>query len=134
MKKQKVKTLYYAHPMEMYGTTQEAADISLIMEMFPEYHIYNPNNHEARMGAELHGMRFFTDIVKACDLVVFRSIEEPLPKRIHQDIGAGVGKEILTAEASGIPVLEISRIAGIERRILSITDTRKHLRQVGFTK
>jgi hypothetical protein len=126
-KKAKRKVIYYAHPMEMYGTSQEAMDERLMKRLFPGYDVYNPNNPHAQLMADLHGMDFFIRKVKECDLVVFRSIEEPEGVK---DVGAGVSKEVLTAYDSMIPVVEIPWGYKMWARTMSVEATRKHIRRV----
>jgi hypothetical protein len=115
--------IYYAHCINTYGTKQEQRDMDIIGELFPNCEIYNPSNDSlAEEGYKSSGMLYFLNIVKSCNLLVFRGLP-------NKKIPSGVFKEIKTANESNIPVLEIPCYT---EREMSIEDTRNYLREVGY--
>ncbi len=119
----KIKKIYYAHPITLYNTPQEERDLAFLNFLWPEAEIYNPNSkHDTKKYKEF-GMQWFLDRVGDCDLVVFRSF--PGGK-----IGAGVWSEIEYGETiCEIPVMEIPII--MESRRLTVDDTREYLNHGG---
>lgn len=110
--------VYYAHPVSLYGTKQEARDVATLEGL--GFQVINPNGPQHQIGYEEGGMDYFTRIVQACDAVAFRAFPDG-------SIGAGIAKEVRAAE--GKPVIELpSRVGG---RALSVDDTREVLTEMG---
>ena len=103
---------YYAHPMAIYGTPQEEADIKLIESL--GFECLNPNSPSYQG----HTMNQFCALAARCDLIVFRAFEDGM-------IGSGVAKEIEAMKKMGKPVLELT--GRITRRALSREETRERL-------
>ena len=70
--------LYFAHPINTYGTPIEAACLLLIAELFPDFEVVNPSDqiHLDKV-AELRKadpsanvMPYFVDLVDTCDDVI----------------------------------------------------------------
>lgn len=96
---------YYAHPLSLYNTAQEKRDLALLATLGLE--VFNPNSFECDAGYKAaaaasptgNGMGFFTEIIKGCDLVIFRGFQDG-------SIPAGVAKEIKDAQSQGKIALE----------------------------
>ena len=117
----KNKQLYYAHPIDLYGTQQEKRDVELLGNVFTDYVIFNPNSDDCEDGYALGGMEYFYNIVEQCDLVVFRGYP-------GGRIPAGVAGEVERATKHSIPVLELPTLVD---RALSVEDTRRYIREIG---
>lgn len=103
--------VYFAHPMELYGTAEEAELLKRIEKFCCdadndlEVEIVNPaslqNEFETwkkdNAGKE-HDMRFFKKIVQSCDAV------------FHFGNTPGVAYEIKKAKEVGIPVIDLELI------------------------
>jgi len=119
----KIKKIYYAHPITLYNTNQEEIDLALLKFLWPNSEIYNPNSKLDSEKYKKYGMDWFYDRIGDCDLVVFR----PFP---DGKIGAGVWGEIQYAKQECcIPVIEIPIL--LESRQLSIHDTREYIKHSG---
>jgi len=111
--------------MHLYGKPQEKRDIELLEAM--GYDVLNPNTPEIKAACLAEkkrggtGMHYFKGLVQSCDVVAFRAYPDG-------KIGAGVYTEI-TEYAKGKIVFELPW--GIERRGLSVEDTRAMLRELG---
>lgn len=112
-------TIYYAHSLSLYDTAQEARDIMTLKKMGE---VINPNSDEHQNGYKLSGMDYFDDVVAKCDALAFRA---------HPDgaIPTGVLKEINFAMNRYLPIIELP--SGIERRSLTVSQTREYLRESG---
>jgi hypothetical protein len=109
--------------MSIYHTKQESRDLDLISKLFPNDNLYNPSlDKVSEQGYKEFGMDYFLNIVKSCDLLIFR----PLP---NGDIPAGVYKEIQAARDNNISILELP---SFYKRKLSIENTRNYLKEIGF--
>jgi hypothetical protein len=119
----KIKKIYYAHPVSLYNTPQEERDLATLKYLWPDAVIYNPNSHHDQQGYKEWGFNWFLDRVSDCDLLVFRSFPDG-------KIGAGVWKEVNWANVEcAIPVIEIPML--MESRVLSVDDTREYLKHTG---
>jgi hypothetical protein len=108
--------LYYAHPLTIYNTPQEARDIELLGRL--GYIVVNPNGTEHEENYRKGGMRYFLELAAGCDLIAFRSFPDG-------SIPAGVAAEI----KAGSPVIELPSC--INRRRLDIDETLEALHQSG---
>jgi hypothetical protein len=115
-----MKRVYYAHPMVLYNTTQELADVVTLQALGLK--VYNPNNPTAQAGAKKEGMAWFEGVVKGCDFLAFRSLP-------NGDIGSGVGMEIKWAQEKDVPIIELPSLA--LRRVLTHAETRAYMRELG---
>ena len=119
----KIKKIYYAHPVSLYDTPRETIDLSILKYLWPDAEVYNPNSKLDQEKYKEYGMQWFLDRIEDCDLLVFRSFE-------NGKIGAGVWKEIEYAELICVlPIMELPYT--FEGRELSVDDTRKYLKQYG---
>jgi len=119
----KIKKIYYAHPLSIYDSPQEERDLALLKFLWPDAEVYNPNSKLDTDKYKEYGFSWFLDRVADCDLVVFRGFP-------GGRIGAGVWREIEFAEVNcSIPVMEIPII--LESRCLTIDDTREYLKHAG---
>jgi hypothetical protein len=111
---------YYAHSMGIYGRPQEDRDLATLHAL--GFEVNNPNRPEMQEAADRLGMAAFKCEVEACDVLAFRA---------HADggIGAGVAQEIAWAINAGMPVFELP--SGINRRVLTVENTREWLRESG---
>lgn len=125
-------SLYFAHPIDIYGTALESDLIDKIENSFPEYSVENPakkhhgDNYMFWRNNTGNGMAYFTELLKCGKIAgeVFLPFEDG-------KIGAGVAKEIKRVQGLGKKIWEIDR-GGIitpvknldDSRILSVEDTR----------
>ena len=118
----KNKRAYYARPISVDGTKQEGRDLDLIVDL--GFAPYPTGKAKQEILAEYRqtGIDVFRLAVKSCAALFFRAFPDG-------SIGAGVAKEIACAQEAGIPVIEIPR--QIERRTLSVEDTRAMLVELG---
>jgi hypothetical protein len=116
------KNAYYARPISIDGTKQEARDKALIESLgFSPYPVGEDKAEALRQYKE-HGMEAFKPYVLDSAVLIFRAFPDG-------SIGAGVAKEIAWAQEAGIPVIEIPR--QIARRTLSVDETRDMLAELG---
>lgn len=128
----KQDSLYFAHPIDVYGTPLQARLIEKIEKDFPEYSVENPNqlHHDSNYGFWREhtesGMTYFTEFLKYGKIAgeIFLPFEDGM-------IGAGVAKEIKRVQGLGKKIFEIDRTGEIipvknldESRILSVPDTK----------
>ena len=111
---------YYARPINLYGTPQDARDIKTLETL--GFEVVNPDKEELQKLYAKVGMNVYLDVVNYCDLVAFRSFPDG-------KISAGVAKEVEQALTTGKPVLELPTIT--EQRVLSVNDTRSYLSYLG---
>lgn len=111
---------YYAHCTSIYNTPQEERDLALINEL--GFSVYNPNCQEAEEGYKNESMPWFRKKVQECDVFIFRALPDG-------DIPAGVAKEIGYAREFTKPIIELP--SGVQRRVLSVEQTREYLHEVG---
>ena len=111
--------VYYAHSISLYGTPQEERDIALLEAL--GFEVCNPNTEANDLGYQASGMSWFDAILDECDALAFRA---------HPDgsIPAGVMHEISYMQRDK-PVFELP--SAIERRALTVDQTRAFLREVG---
>lgn len=108
--------IYYARPISLYNTKQEERDLLTLTQLGLD--VLNPNKEELQKRYREEGMDVFTQAVKDCDALAFRSF-------FDGKISAGVKKEIDAAMALDKPVIELPTITS--HRILSVDDTRTYL-------
>lgn len=117
---EKTKKVYYARPVSLYKTHQDARDIALVQAL--GWELVNPDKEELQRRYQKEGMDVFTAAVAECDGLVFRAFPDG-------KIGAGVRAEIDKALALGKFVLELPTITS--GRCLSVEDTREYLKLLG---
>jgi hypothetical protein len=78
-------TCYYAHPMEIYGTTRETEDIQLLESL--GFYVVNPN----LPAYKTKDMGFFCALAARADAIAFRSLPDG-------KISPGVASEIKHAK------------------------------------
>ena len=111
--------IYYAHFVGDYNTKTELDDMKLIEKLFPNSTIFNPNSEYHSEQYKKIGMEYFYDIVRNCDVLVFRGL-------YNGKITAGVYGEIKTAEQCNIPIIEFS--SNYDNRNLTVEQTRDILK------
>ena len=128
-KEQHMKKIYYAHNMLQYGSNIEAQDIGTLEIL--GFEIINPNHPDNEAAyfnrkKEAPGTEFtvFTDLVKGCEGIAFRSI--------MGRISAGVGKEIRFAKELGLPIIEMPTIT--TDRFLTVEETIEYCRPLGINE
>ena|SRR5271166_1004661 len=112
---------YYARPMSLYGTKQEARDISTITRL--GYEVLEINTPAIQAEAKVKKMDVFKPLVQRCHALFYRSF-------IDGQIGAGVAAEIGWALDMNIPVMEFPRL--VVPRTMSIEATRQYLIELGL--
>lgn len=137
--------IYFAHPISMYGTAEEAAIVAALKS--GGYEVENPSDpvhaqavpkiraqfSDAAAGSAAV-MQYFVGICNACEAVAF----SPFP---DGSIGAGVVKEVQSFLDRGAPAhVVVSENGHVslrqaesldEFRCLSVEETRSMLRQLG---
>ena len=113
---------YYARPTSIDGTPQENRDHDLIRAMGFEPYPVGPDKEEALQEYKRTGMYAFNKYVRNSQALFFRAFPDG-------SIGAGVATEVAWAQENNIPVVEIPR--QIERRTLSVADTKAMLAELG---
>jgi hypothetical protein len=142
MRERKKKLVYYAHPIELFGTDVEAEDVEALEAL--GLRVFNPADHQKEY-EEQGGMAYCRKMVSKCDAVAFRRINpqtrkewttKGIAKRMYGkmpiDIGAGVYGEIEIAVMEDKPVIELNWWSDLIFRKLDITQTRQHLRDIGW--
>ncbi|MBI1362640.1 MAG: hypothetical protein GC134_01535 [Proteobacteria bacterium] len=119
--------LYFAHPMSMYGTAEEALLVDILTDIgfsvinpgdpavaqaFGAYRDGNPNNY----------MQFFVDLCNACEFGAFCTFPDDVqaddvPNAVNR-VGAGVVTEIESFWARGKTVFWLQAHAGVLRLII----------------
>ena len=112
--------VYYARPINLYNTPQDARDIELIEQLGLE--VVNPNKEVLAERYKKEGMDVFLEAINDCNALAFRSFPD-------LKISAGVVKEIEKAQELKLPVFELPTIT--ETRCLSVKDTRAYLGYLG---
>lgn len=114
--------VYYAHPMYLYGSAQEARDIEMLTGM--GFDVVNPADPDYIAEAKLHGnsMNYYKALVRKCDALAFRATPDAF-------ITSGVYVEIQEMQTMGGPVIELPSM--IKRRALDIPQTVEYLHQIG---
>lgn len=82
--KQKV---YFAHPINTYGTILEKFALEYFSINYPHWEIINPNLLEHQEGYKSDGMDYFKGVVLSCDKLVAIGFGD-------NSIGAGIAKEM----------------------------------------
>ena len=114
-------TAYYARPMSLYGTKQEARDKQAIERL--GFAVLEINTPEIQAEAKLTKMDVFKPLVQRCAALFYRSF-------IDGRIGAGVAAEIQWAHEIGLPIMEFPRL--VNQRTLDVEETRQYLRELGL--
>ena len=99
--------IYFAHAKSDYGTPRERIVLGLIERRFPGWKIVDPNYYQEAFSMWMdrlavhreHPMQFWTDLVGACDALVFLFASEG-----NGDfyMTAGVAQEVLHAHVKDI--------------------------------
>lgn len=120
LKQFNMKKIYYARPINLYGTNQDKRDIELIESI--GFELVNPNKEELQKRYSKEGMDVFLAVITECDGLAFRAFPDG-------KISAGVQKEILKALELKKIVFELPTITS--HRVLSVDDTREYLKLLG---
>jgi len=95
----RMRNIYYAHAMCMYGEPEEYQEIALIRRRLRGSRIVNPASYSGLPEKLRDGVKFCLRIVETCQVVVF--------SRLLGEVTAGVGKEVNHALKIGVPVFEL---------------------------
>jgi hypothetical protein len=112
--------IYYAHPVSLYGTKQEARDIATLRAL--GFEVLNPNSPEHVEHYAREGMCYFLDLALSCDAIAFRAFPTG-------EIGAGIAAEVDAVSAYGKPVIELP--GNILARTATVDRTMELLREAG---
>ena len=93
--------------MCLYGSKEEAAEVTAIAQYLPYYEIIDPGTLQSQAVKSDNSMRYFFKVIDYCDALIF--------SRLLGGITAGVGLEVNHALERLIPVYELQG-----RRILRI--------------
>lgn len=116
-----MKKVYYARPINIYGTKEDERNLNLIKSL--GFEIHDPYKPELQQEYKTEGMSVFFKEIKKCDILIFKSL-------YNGKITAGVYKEIKFALDNNIKVIEIPSINN--DRVLSVEDTRLFLKNIGY--
>jgi len=103
-------TVYYAHPMALYGTPVERDDLRLLKRL--GFKVLNPAKRK------LATMEAYIKLACSCDVVAFRAFQDG-------KIGSGVHAEVVAAVTAGIPIIEMPTFQS--GRVLSRNETRERM-------
>ncbi|MFZ2205410.1 MAG: hypothetical protein WAV23_02375 [Minisyncoccia bacterium] len=123
-----METIYFAHPVNTYGTAVETFCLELIRKKFPGQKIFNPNGLKHQMEYGRKGMDYFFEEVKQCENVVFLPFSDG-------SIGAGVYKEVECGfnNKSDIYIFQedfnLLKIETLPTKLLTIEQTRKRIKE-----
>lgn len=98
----KAHRLYFAHPLNDYGTEREKKCLKLIKQEFPSSEIVNPNSKMSTEMYKLFGFVYFEMLVNTCE----RIVAVPFP---DGEFGAGVYREMQIMENNHGPIYAISK-------------------------
>ncbi len=112
--------IYYAHPVNIYNTPQEARDIKTLEAL--GFQVVNPNCAECAEGYKAKGMEFFKQFAAECRAIAFRALASG-------EIPAGVVSEVGWFKDLHKPAIEMP--TGFLRRSLDKERTREFLSEVG---
>lgn len=115
-------TIYYAHPISLYNTTQEQRDMNTLHTL--GFTVINPNQPVHQEEYNEWGMEYFEKLIKThADGLVFRAFPDG-------SISAGVAQEIAIAEKCLYPIIELP--VAIARRTLNVKETKDTLLECGY--
>jgi hypothetical protein len=124
-KENKIKKIYYAHPMYLYNTPQEKRDIELLENL--GFEVLNPNSepyisqYKVLLKKNIHDMKFWVALARACDAIAFRGCPDG---RILSGVGAEISENI------DMPIIELPSM--IQKRIITnVEETRAFLAEIG---
>ncbi len=103
-------TVYYAHPMALYGSPVETRDLKVLKRL--GFKVLNPALHR------LDTMDEYVHLALSCDLVAFRSFEDG-------KVGSGMALEVEAATKVGRPVIEMAPC--LTARVLTRNETRERM-------
>lgn len=119
-------TIYFAHPMYLYNTKQEERDVITLRHL--GFRVINPNSepyqseYQHEIAAGRHNMDYWVNLANSCDALAFRGCPDGA-------ILSGTGMEVFEFQKTGKPVIELP--SSINRRLLSLDDTRTFLSEIG---
>ena len=122
---------YYAHTMVSYNSTIEQKDVELLNCLGFDVINHNTQEHRDELNAYIlkngksNVMQYFTEIVKNCDIVAFRSNPDG-------SILSGVGAELKTALNLNIPIIEMPNFSC--RKFMNYSETKDYLIELGHYK
>ena len=131
MNRSKKQTIYFAHPMSMYGTAEEAAIVKAFEDIgfnvinpgdpavgmaFANYRNGNPNNY----------MQFFVDLCNNCDMAIFCTFPDNVSAdgvpHVANRVGAGVVTEIESFWQRGAPTFWVNLALPMMMDLVPIKD------------
>lgn len=94
-----ISIIYYAHPIETYGSEQESEDVAYIETFFYNALVFNPNRVSVQYSKD--PMRMCLDLVKdeSITMLVYR-------ENAQGKVTQGIDREIRVAKALGKPILK----------------------------
>lgn len=119
MTEPETKWVYYARPQSLYNTPAEFRDLELLSSLGYTCIEFTDLMQER---AKTEGMKPFLERITSSELLAFRAF--PCGR-----IGAGVWKEIETAQLYNIPVLELPQLNS--DRAMTVAQTRWYLAAMG---
>ncbi|SRR6266404_549746 len=114
-KRSKSQTVYYAHPICIYGRPAERRELTIIRRQFQRSAVVNPADYRFDPEKLRDQIGFCLRLVAQADLLVF--------SRLLGKVTAGVGKEVNHALRLGKSVYEVraGRLVKRQRRVKYIT-------------
>ena len=109
--------VYYAHPLSLYDTKQEATDLETLTRL--GFEVVNPNSPAVdKEYKQSHDFNVFLNLIRSSDLLAFRSFPDG-------SISSGVASEIHEAKTKNLPVIELP--SGLSKRVLNREQTLEFL-------
>jgi hypothetical protein len=125
-----MKTVYYAHCMDIYDEPQETEDLVLLSDL--GFRVFNPNNGLTQVHVSLAKEKgldvmeeVFLTAVQNCDLLAFRA--QPDGR-----LAPGVAKEIMYAADAGMPIVQVP--TGMKMEVIPVREIQNHLDLIGKRK
>lgn len=117
--------------MLSYGSTIEAQDVKLLETL--GFEVENPNQEKHQIDCQQyaleHGsnkvMEYFTNIVRTCDVVAFRSL--PTGQLL-----SGISAELQAAMDANILIIELP--CSVKTRMMEYPETKQYLIELGHYK
>lgn len=112
--------IFYARPVSLFGTKQEARDFETLKQL--GFDVVDPNNADSQERYQSEGVGVFLELVRGSDAVAFRSFPDG-------KIGAGICGQIDEALRMGKPIIELAAVTA--GRKMSVDATREYLALLG---
>jgi len=125
------QTIYYAHCISDYGSRVSRGHVKtlkalgfLVIDPSSKSHSNKVTEMKGQGKTSKEIMDYFIGVVEQCDHIAFRALRDG-------SITAGVGAEIRAIRKKGGQIIEMPNP---NRKILSVTKTRQHIKAVEYIR